>query len=55
MILRPEQSLHRAAAEFLDLALPAGAEWWHTPNGGGRSRAEGGIFKKTWKESGKLQ
>ncbi len=44
-MIRREQALHRAAAEFLDLALPAGAEWWHTPNGGTRSRIEGAVFK----------
>lgn len=29
---RPEEVLQIAAAELLDLALPQGWRWWHTPN-----------------------
>jgi hypothetical protein len=42
---RPEQILQRQVATFLDWALPSDAVWWHTPNGGGRSKIEGAIFK----------
>ena len=42
---RPEEALHRAVAQFLDLALPEDAVWFHPPNGGARSKAEAGIFK----------
>lgn len=42
---RPEQDLHRTVARFLSVALPTDAVFWHTPNGGGRSKAEAGIFK----------
>ncbi len=41
----PEEIFQRAVAQYLDLALPEDAVWWHTPNGGARSRAEAGIFK----------
>ena len=34
-----------AVARYLDVALPADAVWWHTPNGGKRTRAEAGKFK----------
>ena len=42
---RPEQALHRAAAQFLDVALPDDAVWFHPPNGGARTKAEAGIFR----------
>lgn len=43
---RPEDALQRAVAEYLDLALPRGvALWWHTPNGGKRSKATAGVLK----------
>jgi len=42
---RPEQALQRAVAQYLDLALPEDAVWFHPPNGGARSKAEAGIFK----------
>ena len=45
MRARPEEALHRTIADFLNCALPYDAFWWHTPNGGGRSKAEAGIFK----------
>ncbi len=42
---RPEESLHRAAVAYLRAALPKPWIVWHTPNGGGRSKAEAGILK----------
>lgn len=42
---RPEEALHMAVARFLDVALPSDALWWHTPNGGKRSKVEAGKFK----------
>ena len=42
---RPEEALQRTVAEYLDLALPKDAVWFHVPNGGGRSKAEAGAFK----------
>lgn len=42
---RPEEQLHRTVAEYLDLALPKSAFWFHVPNGGARSKAEAGAFK----------
>lgn len=42
---RPEQQLQISVAQLLDVALPADAVWFHVPNGGGRGRAEAGIFK----------
>jgi len=42
---RPEQALQIAVVEFLDCALPIGAIAHHSPNGGGRSKAEAGLFK----------
>lgn len=42
---RPEEALHMAVARFLDVALPSDAVWWHTPNGGKRTRVEAGKFK----------
>lgn len=45
---RPEEAIHRAIAEWLQWAVPPppdGPAWFHPPNGGGRSKAEAGIFK----------
>ena len=42
---RPEEQLHRACLAHLRATLPAPWIVWHTPNGGGRSKAEAGIFK----------
>lgn len=42
---RPEEMFQRATASYLDLALPHDAVWFHCPSGGGRSKAEAGIFK----------
>lgn len=42
---RPEQELQIAAAQMLQAVLPPSVLWWHTPNGGGRSRAEAGLFR----------
>lgn len=43
---RPEEQIHRAIADYLRIVAPINHFWWvHVPNGGARSRAEGGIFK----------
>ena len=42
---RPEQALHRACAQYLDVALPGDACWFHPANGGARSPVEAAIFK----------
>lgn len=42
---RPEQELQKATATLLDTVLPGDAVWFHSPNGGRRSKAEAGIFK----------
>ena len=42
---RPEETLHRAAVAYLRASLPKPWLVWHTPNGGGRSKAEAGILK----------
>jgi len=42
---RPEETLHRACVAYLRAALPPPWIVWHTPNGGGRSKAEAGILK----------
>lgn len=42
---RPEQRLQIAVGQFLDVALPRDAFWFHCPNGGARTKAEAGIFK----------
>jgi hypothetical protein len=42
---RPEETLHRQVAAFLDVVLPSDVVWFHCPNGGGRSKAEAGILK----------
>lgn len=45
---RPEQDLQRTVVAFLRRFMPEppeGAFWFHVPNGGGRSKIEGAIFK----------
>ena len=42
---RPEEALHRVCVAYLQAALPKPWLVWHTPNGGGRSKAEAGILK----------
>ena len=47
---RPEEIIHRAIAEYLSVLAPrtrvdAPFIWFHVPNGGGRSKAEGGVLK----------
>lgn len=43
----PEDQLHIAVATFLRLALDADdGMWFHPPNGGARSKREGGRFKQ---------
>lgn len=43
-MFRPEQVLQQNVVAFLGVAYP-GLLWWHTPNGGARSKAEAGILK----------
>lgn len=52
---RPEESLHRSIVDWLNWAVPrppAGPAWFHPPNGGGRSKAEAGIFKALGTKAG---
>lgn len=47
---RPEETIHRSIADYLSIIAPRGNRtapfiWFHVPNGGGRSKAEGGILK----------
>lgn len=52
---RPEQVLQQACAAYLHAVLPPppeGPVWFHVPNGGGRSKAEAGIFKSMGVKSG---
>lgn len=42
---RPEQALQRAVIQYLDAVLPQDAWAFHVPNGGGRTKIEGAIFK----------
>jgi len=44
-MIRAEEQLHRACVAHLQAALPKPWIVWHTPNGGGRSKAEAGILK----------
>ncbi len=44
-IRRPEQAIHKAVVQHLRTRAVPGLVWWHTPNGGARSKAEGAIFK----------
>lgn len=41
----PEQTIHLAVAQHLRTRGVAGMVWWHTPNGGQRNKAAGGILK----------
>lgn len=43
---RPEEVLQRHCVQFLRVAMPAEAVWWHTPNQRGtRSKVEAQILK----------
>ena len=42
---RPEDALHIAVAQFLDLALPRDACWTTVEHGGKRTKAEAGKLK----------
>jgi len=44
-VKRGEEGLQRALVAFLRASLPRPWIVFHCPNGGGRSRAEGGILK----------
>lgn len=41
----PEEEIQVLVAAFLDRALPRDYRWLHIPNGGARSKREGGLFK----------
>ncbi len=41
---RPGEVLQRSVVEYLLVTKPQ-CLWYHPPNGGGRSKAEAGIFK----------
>ncbi len=41
---RAEQIIHRAVCQHLRQRGAVGLVWWHTPNGGRRSRTEAAIF-----------
>ena len=42
---RGEDALQRAIVQWLRLALRSDVRFWHTPNGGGRTKVEASIFK----------
>ena len=42
---RPEEAINRAVVSHLAVRSMPGVFYFHAPNGGGRSKAEGGIFK----------
>lgn len=42
---REEQEFHKQVAHLLSAILPSASFWWHTPNGGKRSKIEAAIFK----------
>jgi len=44
-MIRAEEQLHKACVQYLRASLPKPWITWHTPNGGGRSKAEAGILK----------
>lgn len=44
-IRRPEQAIHKAVVQHLRTRAVSGLVWWHTPNGGQRSKGEGAILK----------
>ena len=41
---RPEQDFQRALVSLLNIAFPKTVQFFHVPNGGGRSRIEAGIL-----------
>ena len=41
----PEQQIHLAVAQHLRSRGIPGMVWWHTPNGGQRNKAAGGLLK----------
>ena len=41
---RPEEQLQRSVVAYLLVTRPQ-CLWYHPPNGGGRSKAEGGVLK----------
>ena len=43
---RPEEALQRSVVEYLLVTKPQ-CLWYHPPNGGGRSKAEGGVLRAT--------
>ena len=43
---RPEQIVQRAVCDYLWLRAKPGVVWWHTPNGGKRSKREGAELKR---------
>lgn len=49
---RPEQDLQKQVAKYLDLVLPDGCMWWHTPNGGKRNQREAEQFKAMGTKAG---
>lgn len=44
-LIRSESALQMACAAFLDRTLDPAWRWWHTPNGGMRSKATAGKLK----------
>ena len=43
---RPEEALQRTVVDWMRAVFPPppeGPVWFHVPNGGGRSKAEGGV------------
>ena len=45
---RPEEALQRTVVDWMRAVFPPppeGPVWFHVPNGGGRSKAEGGVLK----------
>jgi hypothetical protein len=42
---RPEETIHRAVVQHLQVRAMPGVFWFHPANGGKRTRAEAGIFK----------
>ena len=47
-----EAQLHKAVAQYLDLALPADAVWHHSPMGGKRPKGEAGKLKSMGARAG---
>lgn len=41
----PETAIHCTVVQHLRSRGVAGMVWWHTPNGGYRSKSEGALFK----------